>query len=442
LLVGLPLLVIVAGVAGMVGLRMRGDGNAATSRANDEAGTGSTHAALANTGETLEAPAQRELSERYAIALPFGVTGDDARMFARHLAVGPSPAQGLRTLATCARGTLYLYSGGDGLPAGSGPAPLACEQHDLAALPDLDGDGMADVAAVTRGHDGVAFVATHPVRVLRTTALPRVQGLVGGLTVAGQPAVVAYVEPEGATSATELVAIGAQSGQVLWRISGRAPLLRLGHPADQGLAVGPDATGDGVPDVVAGAVPPAALPAEQVPARPRCVELFSGATGERVWREPFCQGRGGSQSVSLGPDLDGDGRGDVAVGTDVARAADPRVVLISGADAHVLRRVPVPTNAAGAGFGWPVFLGPDLDGDGASDLAVGSVGSTGTHVSVVSSRDGALRAHRELRGAVGFPNLRLVIADGLVRGGVNALAASTPEDGLHVFILGDGAQAR
>jgi hypothetical protein len=146
--------------------------------------------------------------------------------------------------------------------------------------------------------------------------------------------------------------------------------------------------------------------------------------------------------VSLGPDLDGDGRGDVAVGTDVARPADGRVVLLSGAEGRVLRRVPVPSNAAGPGFGWPVHLGADLDGDGAPDLAVGSVGSTGTYVSVISTREGALVGWRELRGGVGFPNLRVMLAEGLIRGGVPALVASSPEDGLHVYLVGPAAPAR
>jgi hypothetical protein len=341
-------------------------------------------------------------------------------------------------LATCTRDSIYAYGSGDGLPTASSPAPIACDMPDLAVIPDVDGDGDSDLAAVSRTHDGVIVFATRQLTPRGVIAVPGAHALAGSFEVRGEPAVVVYAEPNGPAGATELVTISARSGSVLWRTSGRDTLTRLGHPSDLGLAVGPDANGDDVPDIVAGATVLPSLPTGQIPARPRCVELISGADGRRVWSEPFCQLRGGSQSVSLGPDVDGDRRGDIVVGSDVTHGADARVVLVSGADAHVIRRVSSPSG--GTGFGWPVALGPDMTGDHVPDLAVGSVGAGGTHVTVVSGATGEPVASIDARGETGFPNLRIALAQGIVRGDATALLVAAPDDGLHVYVLGSPGQ--
>lgn len=384
-----------------------------------------------------EAVIERTLLPRVSIAVPFGLTGEGAHAFARHAVAGDPGPGGLRTLATCARETVYVYATGDGLPSGSVSAAIACDMPDLAVIADVDGDHDDDLAAVSRGHDSVLVLATHQLTVRAAHAFPGVQALAGSFTQHNEPIVVAYLEPHGPAGGTELVAFNARNGAVAWRVAGRAPLLRLGHPADLGLAVGPDANGDHVPDLVAGATVLPSLPTDQMPARPRCVELFSGADGARIWNEPFCQLRGGSQSVSLGPDLDGDQRGDVVVGSDVTRGADPRVVILSGLDGHVLRRIPLPSGVRATGFGWPVALGPDLDGDHVPDVAVGSVGSAGTHVTVVSGATGISAGHVEVRGDVGFPSLRVRVAQGLLRGDRAGVLVAGPDDGLHVYVLGE-----
>lgn len=443
LFIGLPLVLVAAGALGTIAFRVRNANVHSQQTDTHSNSTSNNNAEQESVSENTSTPLHHwELTERYAIALPFGTDSDGARMFGRHLTVGPASTTGsLRTIGTCIRDTVYLYSAGDGLPVISGTAPIACEHYDIALVPDVNGDGETDIAAITRGHDGVVILASRPtIRVLRTVMLPRAQGLVGTWTVHQQPTVAVYTEPNGPTGATEIVAVGIVSGQILWRARGRAPWLRLGHPEDVGLSVGPDANGDGIPDVAAGATVTATTPIEEMPARPRCVELLSGANGERIWHEPFCQGRGGSQSVSLGPDVNGDGRADVAVGTDVSRLADARVVLLSGADGRLLRRIAVPQGPAAAGFGWPVHLGPDVNGDNMPDLLVGSVGSTGTHVTVLSAHDGSLLASRQVRGAVGFPNLRMAISDGLIRGNMPAMIVSSPEDGLHVYVMGNTAR--
>lgn len=436
--IGVGVVALVAAGGGAIALRGGRTMHSGTTRAGSDEPEPSRGVDGDAAARSAQSPV-RDLVQRYGIAAPFGTDDDSLRAFARHMAVGPLRSGGaMRTIASCTRTSVFFYAGGDGLPINSGPAEVACEQHDLAVVPDLDGDGHDDVAAITRGHDGVVLLGSRTLRPLRTIPVPRALGLVDGPNVRGEPAVIVYAEPGGPTGETELVAIALRSGQVLWRAAGRAPLVRFGHPSELGLAVGDDASGDGVQDVVAGAAVPNGVAPGHVPARPRCVELLSGATGERVWREPFCQPRGGAQSVSLGPDLDGDGRGDVAVGTDVVRGSEPSVVLISGADAHLLRRIgPFPGPGA-RGFGWPVYLGGDVDGDGAPDVVVGSVGGEGTFVTLASARDGHRIAAQRLRGEVGFPFLRVMTGMGLVHGSATALIASSPEDGLHVFTVSGG----
>ncbi len=429
-----PIALLAAGIGAFALYNLRPAPGSTTTRARP----GANHPDAAAT----EAPTvtERRLLQRVSIALPYGVTPEGAHSFARHAIAGDPGTGGLRTIATCVHENLYVYGAGDGLPTGSASVPIACDMPDLAVVADVDGDGADDIAAVSRAHDSVLVLATHQLAVRASYALPGAQALAGSFVLRGEPMVIAYVEPHGPAGGTELIALSARSGTIVWRVAGRAPLLRLGHPADLGLTVGPDANGDGVPDIAAGATVLPSLPIDQMPARPRCVELISGADGRRIWSEPFCQLRGGSQSVSLGPDVDGDHRADVAVGSDVTRGADPRAAIVSGADGHVIRRVTTPGGARAAGFGWPVALGPDLTGDQVPDLAVGSVGSAGTHVTVVSGANGQSVASADVRGDVGFPSLRLRIAIGLLRGDRASLLVAGPDDGLHVYVLGEASE--
>ncbi len=374
-----------------------------------------------------------------AVPLPFALRGEDARVFVRHLTAGP-PRAG-RMVGTCAAGNVRLFNTQNGLPVTETAAAIACDGYDLSLVGDLDGDGNDDIAAVNASKSAIVVLSTQssPARAMQTVALPGAFGLAASVIEAqGRSLVVAVAAPR-AGEASELVAIDLRSGAIAWRARGRGAFTRIGHPTDLGLSIGPDADGDGVRDVVAGASPPSSVTLDRLPELPRCVELISGASGRLLWPQPFCQRRGGVQSVSLGPDIDGDRRGDIAVSTDVTRGTEPRVVLISGANASVVRRVSTPEGALAQGFGWPVSLGPDANGDGAPDLAVGSVSASSTFATLLSSRDGSVISSLEIDGSAGFPNMRLLVESNVWRGAETALLVASPTDGLKVFAVASEA---
>lgn len=94
--------------------------------------------------------------------------------------------------------------------------------------------------------------------------------------------------------------------------------------------------------------------------------LVPNQDGEASWEGDLL----GAELASLG-DLDGDGRGDFAVGAPTDRADVGCVWLVSGAKGTVLRCLEGPSGARW--FGWRMSATGDLDGDGLSDLAVGSI---------------------------------------------------------------------
>lgn len=430
---------VIAGVVGLSALAV-----AAYFVASHPAGGGSTHTRAHDAAVTEDDAESNEdaaptgsvsLRSLGAVPLPFALRGEDARTFVRHLVAGPARAN--RMVGTCAAGSVRLFNTQNGLPVTETTAPIACDGYDLTLVGDLDGDGNDDVAAVNANKSAVLVLSTQssPARVLQTVALPGVFGLSSSvIDTQGRTLVIAVASPR-AGDASELVAIDVRTGAVAWRQHGREPMTRFGHPTELGLSVGPDADGDGVRDVVAGASPPSSVTPDRLPELPRCVELMSGATGQMLWPRPFCQRRGGVQSVSLGPDIDGDRRGDIAVSTDVTRGTDARVVIVSSASATIVRRIATPEGPAAQGFGWPVALGPDGDGDGVPELAVGSVSASTTFVSLLSSRDGRVLGSIPIGGGEGFANLRLVLDANAWRGASTALLVAMPSEGLKVFAV-------
>jgi len=130
------------------------------------------------------------------------------------------------------------------------------------------------------------------------------------------------------------------------------------------LSIGPDVDGDGLGDLLVGA------PGRSPPG-PSLVSgrtyLFSGKTGQELRR---WTGAGSADyfgaCVSLGPDTNGDGAADVVIGaTNVTDSGT--TYLYSGASGTLLHEW---TTEDRGRLGAPCALGPDVDGDGRGDVAV------------------------------------------------------------------------
>jgi len=136
------------------------------------------------------------------------------------------------------------------------------------------------------------------------------------------------------------------------------------------VSLGPDVDGDGRGEVLVGAPRASGTSFDTGGAF-----LYSGATG--VLLAAYAGEATGDRfgaAVAVGPDADGDGRGDVLVGApgfDAPGRADAgRAYLYGSADLAVPRKLT--GEAADDQFGFAVSLGPDLDGDGRGDALVGA----------------------------------------------------------------------
>lgn len=433
--------VVIGGIALAAMLRPSGTGDANTTTRNGTSDA-STPAARTDAGGASETPPSAvnprlRLQPTHEIATPIG---GDSSEFARHSAASRGDSLTTqRVIASCMRSgegnpTVYFHPLLRGDALGSTRAAIACAGFDLGVVNDVTGDGTDDVVAVGAGHNGLVLFNSASRQVAREFPLVGARGLAvgGGFTVDGETFAVVYTEPAGDEQPGTVVALGLRSGQTRWRQSGSGNLGRYGQPVELGLAVGPDVNRDGVADVVVGLGTIIGRGGESAPQR--CVQVLSGATGEALW-SPRCRGRGrGSQSVSLGPDVNGDGVPDVAVAADRPDRDEPGVELRSGTDGTEIRTITLPQEINSLGFGWPVaLLGPVAEGQ-PPILAVGSVAGSAAGLFLFDARSGALDGRLELPG-VGAATLRLFPVLGNTRTAPWSLVVGTPNEGIKAFAI-------
>jgi hypothetical protein len=140
----------------------------------------------------------------------------------------------------------------------------------------------------------------------------------------------------------------------------------------------PDADGDGRGDLFVGA--PEEGPGAS-PALAGRAYVFSGATGDLLYELASLNEELGGQfgtAVSGVQDVDGDGRGDLIVGSWEDPGASPefagRVYVFSGASGEPLHTLTSPGEERNGFFGDAVSGLDDVDSDGRGDLLVGAYG--------------------------------------------------------------------
>lgn len=333
-------------------------------------------------------------------------------------AVDDANGDGVRDLAVASRErgepeTVWLLSGKDGalLRSWSGSTPNEGFGAALAQLGDLDGDGVGELAISVAG--GTMFEREPPygwgwtpggTRGLLVVS-PKSGAVVRRLEIAGNtqwgrpsvaPAgdwdrdgvddVVLGVATPGHDRKSFVRVVSGKTGAALFEQSCDARGVM--HQDELGAAVlGPgDLDDDEAPDLIIGAprrreidgirVPEVASGEDTrvtAPDELGCVLVVSGKTGERIaasWGNRDGD-RFGAQ-IALLPNLDGDGRREIAV------TAPSRYVRVLSFDAkqRSLRTLCTIESHCGRGytdeFGSSVSLVSDVDGDGKSDLVIGA----------------------------------------------------------------------
>ncbi len=278
---------------------------------------------------------------------------------------------------------------------------------DLAAIADVNGDGAGDVVVSSQSED------------------------VAGATNAGR----AYVMS--GSDGTVLRALVSPNLEEYGQFGSRVDSV-------------PDVDGDGRPDLVVGAWREESSPSLQDTGK---AYVFSGANGDLLHElvSPFEQAPFGffftfGTAVAGVPDLSGDGRGDIAIGSPCETETVPsqdsrgRVYVFDGATGGFLRMLSSPYEEGpwDSLFGKDVVGVPDLDGDGLGEILVGD-----TYASPGETPDNAGRAYL-FDGETGVL-LQEIRSPNEQEGGVFGYDVGwTPDvngDGLEEIIVGAPAEA-
>jgi len=279
---------------------------------------------------------------------------------------------------TFQNGSATVWSGASGavIRNWDGGWPDGLFGHWVVPVPDISGDGLADVV----------IAAPHA----------PVHGMMRGLLVARSPKtgeeLWRHEESESENLGWDLTLAGDQDGDGhvdlfvgapagesgrVYLLNGKdGSILRTYAPPDDGGSFGwyvarlDDLDGDGHPDLAVGA-PFAETGGRKLGA----AWVLSSASGRELRRWTGTDPRGGFGGVvaAVG-DLDGDGKGEVVVaapGTEDQRRTIPGELWIySGATGKELRHWS--GSQPGELYGRMVVSAGDLDGDGVDDLAIGA----------------------------------------------------------------------
>lgn len=305
-------------------------------------------------------------------------------------ALGDVNSDGITDLAVgdwrSSDGAAFIVSGATGATLQELQAGHNASAHgfSLAAIGDVTGDGIPDVAVGDpsasgfRGRVEARSGATGSVvwtfgntdsgdhRGTSVTGIGDLNGDAIPDVIVGAP----FTTVGTSQNRGRLYALSGSNGSVIYEIDGPTGTLRTGYC----LASTADLDGDGIDDIISGAV--------YVTSSPNFsghVHVYSGASGALIRThatvDMFDQH---GRDVCGMPDLNGDGYGDYAITIPRERIngiPTAGVAMLSGATGTELWHAEGPSG----GFGDSIELAGDVNGDGVPDVVVGATNLSGVN---------------------------------------------------------------
>ncbi|MDQ7007254.1 MAG: MopE-related protein [Acidobacteriota bacterium] len=251
----------------------------------------------------------------------------------------------------------------------------------VAGLGDIDGDGTPDLAVGRPYGSGTVFLYSGS----DCRELARCEDVTAGrlgFSLASIPDLNGDGFPEILAGAIQTdVADVNDAGRIdVFSFDGGGCVLHMQLELPEGqtngnlgsaVAAAPDMTGDGVPEIIAGAWGTVVSNRNSAGS----VALFSGADGAyiRSMTDPRPENQANlGQSVAAVPDMDGDGTAEIASGAPGWNGGRGAVLFFSGADGSLLCRGEATPGLASGKLGEAITMVGDLDEDGTADLAAGA----------------------------------------------------------------------